>query len=290
MSFIDAFFGSTQSQFTAYAIFAAIASICISIILTGTDMTIGNRFLLIFFVILAVLPSILLMLLQITCMVTGGSEHDRWWCWLYSWIIAIFVIIYCIFVIIISLSSLFTYNNAINKVDMNEQSNKMSPDNSNNYAKMMIDTNSKGAIERFMNAEDTEEPVGGGIVQNFENQYPQMMMPNNEKFDDKHLINNPPLPKKEGFEDEKKMKKEPFYNSTEHNEHKEEHKEDKEHKEHYYNSPPQYPTSVMTDEKKNGEHFKDVSANSHSKIDNFMTKEMLDEPEPFTNRNYASIM
>ena len=46
----------------------------------------------------------------------------------------------------------------------------------------------------------------------------------------------------------------------------------------------------MTDEKKNGEHFKDVSANSHSKIDNFMTKEMLDEPEPFTNRNYASIM
>jgi len=281
MSFIDAFFGSTQSQFTAYAIFAAIASICISIILTGTDMTIGNRFLLIFFVILAVLPSILLMLLQITCMVTGGSEHDRWWCWLYSWIIAIFVIIYCIFVIIISLSSLFTYNNAINKVDMNEQSNKMSPDNSNNYAKMMIDTNSKGAIERFMNAEDAEDTVGGGIVQNFENQYPQMMMPNNEKFDDK-LINNPPLPKdkKEGFEDEK----ENFYNSDEKKEEK------------FYNSPPQYPTSVMTDEKKiTEEQFKDISANvptnkQKPEISNFMTKEMLDEPEPFTNRNYASIM
>jgi hypothetical protein len=267
MSFIDAFFGSTQSQFTAYAIFAAIASICISIILTGTDMTIGNRLLLIFFIILAVLPSILLMLLQITCMVTGGSNHDRWWCWLYSWIIAIFVIIYCIFVIIISLSSLFTYNNAINKVDMNEQSNKMSPDNSNNYAKMMIDTNSKGAIERFMNAEDSvdDEAAAGGIIQTFENNYPEMKMPNNENFDDKKIVNNPPLPNKEDVKDEK----EKFYNST-----------------------PQYPTSIMTDEKKEEEKFKDVSANSHTtqEISNFMTKEMLDEPEPFTNRNYASIM
>jgi hypothetical protein len=171
MSFIDAFFGSTQSQFTAYAIFGAVISICISIILSGTDMTIGNRFLLIFFVLLAVLPSILLMLLQITCMVTGGNKDDRWWCWLYSWIIAIFVIIYCIFVIIISLSSLFTYNNAISKVDMSEQNNKMSPENSNNYAKMMIDTNSKQEIEKFMNSSNEEEVDEGSssidIVQKF---------------------------------------------------------------------------------------------------------------------------
>jgi hypothetical protein len=171
MSFIEAFFGSTQSQFTAYAIFGAVISICISIILSGTDMTIGNRFLLIFFVLLAVLPSILLMLLQITCMVTGGNKNDRWWCWLYSWIIAIFVIIYCIFVIIISLSSLFTYNNAISKVDMSEQNNKMSPENSNNYAKMMIDTNSKQEIEKFMNSSNEEEVDEGSssidIVQKF---------------------------------------------------------------------------------------------------------------------------
>jgi len=157
MSFFDAFFGSIQSQFTAYAILAAVISICISIILTGTDMTIGNRFLLIFFVILAIIPSVFLMLLQITCMVTGGNKNDRWWCWLYSWVIAIFVIIYCVFVVIISLTSLFTYNNAISKVDMSEQNNKMSPENSNNYAKMMINTNTKEAIEKFMNQEEEEE-------------------------------------------------------------------------------------------------------------------------------------
>lgn len=156
MSFFDAFFGSIQSQFTAYAILAAVISICISIILTGTDMTIGNRFLLIFFVILAIIPSVFLMLLQITCMVTGGNKNDRWWCWLYSWVIAIFVIIYCIFVVIISLTSLFTYNNAISKVDMSEQNNKMSPESSNNYAKMMINTNTKEEIEKFMNQEEDE--------------------------------------------------------------------------------------------------------------------------------------
>lgn len=156
MSFFDAFFGSIQSQFTAYAILAAVVSICISIILTGTDMTIGNRFLLIFFVILAIIPSVFLMLLQITCMVTGGNKNDRWWCWLYSWVIAIFVIIYCVFVVIISLTSLFTYNNAISKVDMSEQNNKMSPESSNNYAKMMINTNTKEAIEKFMNQEEDE--------------------------------------------------------------------------------------------------------------------------------------
>lgn len=180
MSFIEAFIGSTQSQFAAYAIIAAVISICISIILTGTDMTIGNRFLLIFFVILAVIPSILLMLLQITCMVTGGNEDERWWCWLYSWIISIFVIIYCIFVIIISLTSLFTYNNAINKVDMSEQNNKMSPENSNNYAKMMIETNTKEAIEKFMNQNDSS---------NEEEEYSKL-----EEFKDIINSSNIPLP------------------------------------------------------------------------------------------------
>ena len=113
MSFFDAFLGSTPSQFSAYAILAAVISIAISIILTVTDMTVGNRMLLILFVILAILPSVFLMLLQITCMVTGGNVNERWWCWLYSWVIAIFVIVYCIFIVIISLSSLFTYNDAI---------------------------------------------------------------------------------------------------------------------------------------------------------------------------------
>ncbi len=250
MSFVEAFFGSTQSQFTAYAIFAAVVSICISIILTGTDMTIGNRFLLIFFVILAVLPSILLMLLQITCMVTGGNKDDHWWCWLYSWVIAIFVIIYCVFVVIISLSSLFTYNNAINKVDMNEQHNKMSPENSNNYAKIMINTNSKEAIEKFMNSEEDEDKISNSTIQNFENKdtYPTVPTPTlNKEITDKYPIIEPSNVHPDAHIPEKDTPK----------------------------LPEKYPISSKDD--------------GHPQKDTFISKEMLDEePEPFTNRNYAS--
>ena len=280
MSFIDAFFGSTQSQFTAYAIFAAVISICISIILTGTDMTIGNRFLLIFFVILAVLPSILLMLLQITCMVTGGDKNDRWWCWLYSWIIAIFVIIYCVLVIIISLTSLFTYNNAISKVDMNEQNNKMTPENSNNYAKMMIHSNSKEEIEKFMNSTEEDEEQGfESDVQQFTNKNggmpsPDMTMPQQEiqkfisgspsnaneiiqKFTNGGIIQSliPSGLKKEG--------KESYVNKEEEEEHK----------------IPLHPSSI-----------KHESTQPTKNVESFSPSEILEDhdPEPFTNRNYAS--
>lgn len=273
MSFIDAFFGSTQSQFTAYAIFGAVISICISIILSGTDMTIGNRFLLIFFVILAVLPSILLMLLQITCMVTGGNKDDRWWCWLYSWIIAIFVIIYCIFVIIISLSSLFTYNNAISKVDMSEQNNKMTPENSNNYAKMMIDTNSKQEIEKFMNSteEDEEEITGGDIIQNFTNKQsggspPDMAMM--QKFTNG---GTPPPP------DMSMMQK--FTNGSNVDATIQ----------HFTDAKitPSVSPKTLTPPTKDTKIPPQMALPENK--DGFTSREMLDdEPEPFTNRNYAT--
>jgi len=271
MSFIEAFFGSTQSQFTAYAIFGAVISICISIILSGTDMTIGNRFLLIFFVLLAVLPSILLMLLQITCMVTGGNKDDRWWCWLYSWIIAIFVIIYCIFVIIISLSSLFTYNNAISKVDMSEQNNKMSPENSNNYAKMMIDTNSKQEIEKFMNSTNDEDDVGNSssvdIVQNFSN---KDLDDSTEMTMTQNFTNGGSPP------DMAMMQK--FTNGS-----------------NVENTIQQFTDAKITSSVSPTTLAPPSNPTLDSKIppqekkDGFTSREMLDdEPEPFTNRNYAS--
>jgi hypothetical protein len=261
MSFIDAFFGSTQSQFTAYAIFAAVVSICISIILTGTDMTIGNRFLLIFFVILSVLPSILLMLLQITCMVTGGTKDDRWWCWLYSWIIAIFVIIYCILVVIISLSSLFTYNNAISKVDMSEQNNKMSPENSNNYAKIMINSNTPEAIEKFMNAEEEEQEQEQDItmIQEFENKLPQGYPKKLETFAEEKAMKIPSTIPTEKPDKQQSTSIEPVLNEV---------------------NKPEYTT-------KKEESY---PTNPADKVtEKYSSTEMIeDEFEPFTNRNYAS--
>ncbi len=156
MGLLSVFFGTPQSLYAGYAILAAIIVICITILLNGTDISMGNRFLLMFFVILTLIPSIFLVLFEITCMVTGGSKNQRWWCWLYAWIVSAFIIVYCIFIIIISFMSLFNYNNAITKVNTHEQENKMSIDKSNDYAKTVIE-NTK-AIEKFM-AEQSQPPL-----------------------------------------------------------------------------------------------------------------------------------
>jgi hypothetical protein len=188
MGFFDIFFGSTQSQFTAYAILAAIIAICITILLTRTDLTLGNKLLLVFFVILTLVPSIFLILFEITCMVTGGNDKQRWWCWAYAWIIAVFIIIYCIFIIIISFTSLFTYNNAINKVDLTEDQQKMSPQNSNEYAKSVIETTA--TMEKFQ--ADMKEKEEKEEYENTPNLLNTIMGGNNmEEFNSKEVITTP---------------------------------------------------------------------------------------------------
>lgn len=147
--FLDVFFGTPQSLYASYAIIAAIITICITIMLTGTEIPFANRFLFIFLTILMLLPSVFLVLFQITCMVTGGTKDTRWWCWLYAWIVSAFVIIYCVFVIIISFSSLFTYTNAMTKVEVQDATNKVSPEVSNAYAKKVM-------VENFANNEHQE--------------------------------------------------------------------------------------------------------------------------------------
>ena len=153
MGFYDAFFGSEQSQYTAYAIVAAIIAICITILLTATDIPINNRLLIVFFVIISLVPSVFLTLFELTCIVTGGTEPNQWWCYAFAWVLAAFIIIYCIFIVIISLISLFNYNNAIDNINETEKNSRLSPEVSNNYAKQIIESEDKQPknIEKFYN-------------------------------------------------------------------------------------------------------------------------------------------
>ena len=159
MGFYDAFFGSEQSQYTAYAIVAAIIAICITILLTATDVPVNNRLLIVFFVIISLVPSVFLTLFELTCIVTGGTEPNKWWCYAFAWILAAFIIIYCIFIVIISLISLFTYNNAIDNLKETENNSRLSPEVSNNYAKQIIANDDKHSqhIEKFYN--DTNDDM-----------------------------------------------------------------------------------------------------------------------------------
>ena len=147
MGFYDAFFGSDQSLYTAYAIIAAIISICVTILFTSTDVPVGSRLLMILFVVITLVPSIFLTLFEITCIVTGGTEPNNWWCYTFGWILAAFIIIYCIFVVIISIISLVTYNKAIDNVNNDEEKNKVNPQEANNIAKQIMAT--QKPVEKF---------------------------------------------------------------------------------------------------------------------------------------------
>ena len=195
-SLFDVFFGTPQSLYASYAILAAIITICVTIILTGTEIPVANRFLFVFLTILMLLPSVFLILFQITCMVTGGTSETRWWCWLYAWIVSIFVIIYCIFVIIIAFSSLFTYSNAMNKVEMQDATNKVSPEVSNAYAnKVMVEHfGDMDYLERFKEegivstetpVHATSVPVTPAVVQSATPTIPQF---SGEKKDEKKEV------------------------------------------------------------------------------------------------------
>lgn len=167
MAIYDAFFGSDQSLYTAYAIMAAIIAICVTILLTATDISVGNRILIVLFVIVTLIPSIFLTLFEITCMVTGGTEPNRWWCYAFAWILAAFIIIYCVFVVIISLISLFTYNNAIDNVNEAEKKAKISDIESNHIAKQIIHTEEENKkLENFYNA-----PLSNEQFQNYGTTY-----------------------------------------------------------------------------------------------------------------------
>jgi len=139
MGFYDAFFGSEQTQYTAYAILAAVTAICLTVLLSSSDISFGNRLVIIMFVIISVLPSVLLTLFELTCIVTGGTEPNQWWCSTFAWILAAFIIVYCLFIVIISFMSLFTYNNAVDDANKNDKNNKLPKIDSDKYAKQMID-------------------------------------------------------------------------------------------------------------------------------------------------------
>ena len=134
--FLDIFFGTPQSKFAAYAIFIAIIAISLSILFSSTDISFGNRFLVVLFVILLSVPSILLTLFELTCIVTGGNKKVNWWCWYFGWLIAGFLVIYSVIIIISILISMFSYNNAMDRIKNTEH--RVSKEEANDYAKTII--------------------------------------------------------------------------------------------------------------------------------------------------------
>lgn len=136
---MNIFIGTTQSNFAAIAIMLSLIMVCLYVLFINTNIDVGKRFMIIFFILIASIPSILLTLFEITCMVTGGTRNKNPWCYWYAWILVAIIIVYSIIVIISVFISMFTYNNA--SIRVNESDNKEIPSNeeANDYAKKMIE-------------------------------------------------------------------------------------------------------------------------------------------------------
>jgi hypothetical protein len=143
-NFSDVFLGSEQSKYAGVALFITILIICISILITSSKIAIEQRILFVLFILIISIPSILMTLFELTCIVTGGNYNTRWWCWLLAWVLSIIIIFYCIMIIISLFISMTSYDMANERISNDMINNKIDTTsdnvNANNYAKNIMTT------------------------------------------------------------------------------------------------------------------------------------------------------
>ena len=124
---LKAIIGSPQSKYASIAIMITIFIFCFAVLFMESEVPLGKRLLSILFILLMAIPGIVLGLVELTCLVTGGSWNGKnWWCYGYSWVIAAFVIIYCFILIYSIINSIITYKDALTKSDNYDKSKKLS--------------------------------------------------------------------------------------------------------------------------------------------------------------------
>ena len=134
----DVFFGTQQSRYAAVAIFLTIAILCFFILFTSSDIPIDQRLVVVFFILIASVPSILFSLFELTCIVTGGTKTSRWWCYWLAWFISILIIVYCVFIIISVFLSMASYDTAMSRINEEDVEDRVSSSEANEYAKNVI--------------------------------------------------------------------------------------------------------------------------------------------------------
>ena len=140
----DVFLGSEQSKYAGIALFITILIICLAILFTSSKIPIEQRIVFVIFILIITLPSILMTLFELTCIVTGGNYNTRWWCWALAWFLAVMIIFYCIMIIISLFISMTTYDMANERISEDIANNKVDETtdnrNANNYAKNIMKT------------------------------------------------------------------------------------------------------------------------------------------------------
>jgi len=141
-SISDVFLGSEQSKYAGIALFITILIICLAILFTSSKIPIEQRLVFVLFVLILTIPSILMSLFELTCIVTGGNYNTRWWCWALAWVLAIIIIFYCVMIIISLFLSMTSYDLANERISEDIANSKVDTTtdntNANNYAKNLM--------------------------------------------------------------------------------------------------------------------------------------------------------
>ena len=152
----DVFLGSEQSKYAGIALFITILIICLAVIFTSSKIPIEQRLVFVIFILIISIPSILMSLFELTCIVTGGNYNTRWWCWLLAWVLAVMIIFYCIMIIISLFISMSTYDLANERIADDSVKNDVDNSNANSYAKDLMNSYENDAgISGNMQSEQT---------------------------------------------------------------------------------------------------------------------------------------
>jgi hypothetical protein len=120
MELKNIFIGVPQSKYAGIAIAVSLGVVALAMLFGKDEIPIGQKFLFVLLMIVIALPSILLALFQLTCVVTGaGVKNQRWWCAAYAWIGTVFIGVYSALIIIVAMSALVNGHNLI--VDESEE-------------------------------------------------------------------------------------------------------------------------------------------------------------------------
>lgn len=157
------FFGSEQSKYAGIALFGTIFVLCLAILFSSSKIPIDQRLAFVIFIIIVSIPSILMSLFELTCIVTGGNMNTRWWCWLLAWVISVVIILYCLMIILSLLMSMSSFEIANQRADNNTENNKIDSKTADEYAKNVIkqyedEKNMESSNTTDVHYESDEEP------------------------------------------------------------------------------------------------------------------------------------
>lgn len=118
MAFMDIFVGVPQSKYASIAILIALVVVGVAMLFGKDEVPVGQRFLFVLLMFIIALPSVLLSLFQLTCLVTGaGLRNQRWWCAAYAWIGSIILMLYCAIVVVIGIIAMVSGTNIDKELD-----------------------------------------------------------------------------------------------------------------------------------------------------------------------------